>query len=457
MTRSRWLATSLLCTLLILFLAASAAAQVLIVTKRHVTYPHYTTIQAAVGAAHRGDWILIAPGVYHGQVRITKPGLHIRGMNRNTVILDGRHGVGNGIEIYGADDVWVENLTVRNFDRRRRDDFANGNEVWWNGAVHRGHIGLSGWWGQYLTTYDTGLLGGYGLYTGSSVDGWYKHVYGSGFNDAGLYIGACRDCHALVSDALMERNALGYSGSNAGGHLIIENSIFRDNSIGLAPNSDAGGDPPPPQDGACNSGANRSKTPRVASTRMARCTIIRNNLIADNGNLSSPADRDVLGAPWGIGIELPGVYSDLVEGNQIIGNPNFGALVFEYPDPFPPTRKTIYFQVSGNRLSGNRFSGNGTSPGGADIGLEGGAFGSKSSVNNCFSGNAFTTSNPTGIEGTWGCQHTTTPNGTSSLVLEVINLVSQSGARASVAQPAPLPQPTMPHPCGGVPRNPLCG
>src|SRR5205085_9154893 len=130
----------------------------------------------------------------------------LRGMNRNKVILDGRHRVGNGIEIYGANDVWIENLTVRNFDRRRRDDFANGNEIWWNGAVHPGHIGLSGWWGQYLTTYDTGLLGGYGLFTGSAVDGWFKHVYGSGFNDAGLYIGACRNCRALVKDALMERN-----------------------------------------------------------------------------------------------------------------------------------------------------------------------------------------------------------------------------------------------------------
>lgn len=454
---SRRLAAGLLTLAFLGLTAAGASASVLIVTKRHVAYPHYASIQAAVTAAHRGDWILIAPGVYTGQVRIAKPGLHLRGMNRDTVILDGRHQVGNGIEVYGADGVWVENLTVRNFDRRSRDDFADGNEIWWNGAVHPGHIGLSGWWGQYLTTYDTGLLGGYGLYTGSSVDGWYKHVYGSGFDDAGLYIGACRDCQAVVQDAVSERNGLGYSGSNAGGHLIIENSVFRDNSIGMAPNSDSGGDPPPPQDGACSSGANRSKTPHFSSTRIQRCTIIRNNLVANNGNLSAPADHDVLGAPWGVGIELPGVYGDLVENNRIVGNPNFGALVFEYPDPFPPTSKTVYFQISGNRLSGNHLSGNGTRSGGADIGLEGGVFGSKTSVNNCFLGNVFATSIPSGLQATWGCQHSTTPNGPSTLVPEVINLVGESGARQSLPQPAPPAQPTMPRPCQGVPRNPLCG
>jgi hypothetical protein len=437
-------------------MTASAHARVLVVTQRHVSYPHYASIERAVNAARRGDWVLIDRGVYFGQVRITQPGLHVRGINRNGVILDGRHRVGNGIEVHGADDVWIENLTVRNFDRRKRDDFANGNEIWWNGATHRGRIGISGWWGQYLTTYDTGLLGGYGEYTGSAVDGWFKHIYASGFNDAGVYIGACRDCKALVQDALMERNGLGYSGSNAGGHLIVEDSVFRHNSIGLAPNSDAGGDPPPPQDGACSSGSNRSRTPRFDSTKVSRCTIFRRNLIADNGNLSSPADRDVRKAPWGVGVELPGTSADLVASNAITGNPNFGVLGFEYPDPFPPTAKTTYFQLSGNRISGNRFSGNGTRSGGADVGLEGGLFGAQKSVNNCLSGNVLSSSIPADLEGTWGCQNATTPNPGGALLTELLQLQSESSNRHAVGQPPPPPQPTMPRPCRGVPRNPLC-
>src|SRR5580700_11177396 len=67
----------------------------------------YSSIQAAVNAAHAGDDILIAPGDYHeiddahvtsssvfgtgdhGGVVVQTPDLTIRGMNRNTVIVDG--------------------------------------------------------------------------------------------------------------------------------------------------------------------------------------------------------------------------------------------------------------------------------------------------------------------------------------------------------------------------------
>ncbi len=440
----------------LLLAAASASARVLIVSQRHVSYPHYTTIQAAVAAAHPGDWILIDRGVYHGAVLISKPRLHVRGINRNGVILDGRHEVGNGITIT-AGGVWVENLTVRNFDRRKREDSANGNEVWWKGAPETGtKIGIHGWWGQYLTAYDTGLLGGYGLFASHSVDGFFKHVYASGFNDSGLYVGACRDCHALVQDALVERNALGWSSTNAGGHLIVENSTFRDNSVGVAPDSEPDSDRPPPQDGACNAASNRATLPTITSTQIDRCTIFRDNLIEDNGNITTPANSDILNAPWGEGVVLGGDYADLIEGNTIRDNPTFGVLVLERPDPFPVQSDTVYFQSSGDRVSDNRLTGNATVQGTFDIGLEGGVYGTQNSVNDCFSGNVFATSSPADIEGTWGCQNATTPNGGISLFGEILKLVGQSGARHQRPQPAPRPQPTMPKPCKGVPRNALC-
>ena len=59
----------------------------------------FSTVQGAVNAARPGDWILIWPGVYHEKsaqstvgVSIQTPNLHIRGLNRNGVIIDGSNG-----------------------------------------------------------------------------------------------------------------------------------------------------------------------------------------------------------------------------------------------------------------------------------------------------------------------------------------------------------------------------
>ena len=64
----------------------------------------FRTIQDAVDAARPGDWILVAPGDYHeqadhradghatratGAVMVTTPGIHIRGLDRNGVVVDG--------------------------------------------------------------------------------------------------------------------------------------------------------------------------------------------------------------------------------------------------------------------------------------------------------------------------------------------------------------------------------
>jgi hypothetical protein len=431
--------------------AAPAAARVEIVTHRHVGYPHFTRIQAAVRAAHAGDWILIDRGVYRGTVVISKDRLHLRGLDRNRVVLDGRHRKNvNGIEVRKADGVWIQNLTVRNFDRRGVDG-ENGNEIWWNGGDGSGKIGIHGWWGTYLTTYDTGVTGGYGLFISNSVSGYFKHVYASGFDDSGIYIGACRDCHALVQHAISERNALGYSGTNSGGHLVVEDSVFRDNAFGVSPNSLNNDDQPPPQDGACSSGANRSATPVFASTHIKHCTIFRRNRITNNNNLTTPRSTES-DAPWGVGVELPGDYGDLFQNNVIRGNKNFGALVFENPNPFPATKDTIFFQAAGNAFVKNHFSASAT-----DIALEGGLFGSKQSVNNCFAGNTFSTSRPAAIEGRWGCQNDTTPNGDATLVSAILTGLQQASSRHAKGQPRPRRQPTMPHPCRGVPRNPLCG
>src|SRR5579864_4093424 len=85
--------------------AAGSSPNVLLVGPAGTAGAKYTSIQAAVNAAHPGDWVLVAPGVYHekgysptsnkdgrpaaSEVFITTPNLHLRGMNRDTVIVDG--------------------------------------------------------------------------------------------------------------------------------------------------------------------------------------------------------------------------------------------------------------------------------------------------------------------------------------------------------------------------------
>jgi hypothetical protein len=92
--------------------------------------------------------VLIEPGVYDEEVKVTAAhsGIFIRGMNRNEVILDGQHkvvaGGSNGIEVYKASNVWIENLTARNFEREELNG-PGGNEIWWNGGAESEKIGFS--------------------------------------------------------------------------------------------------------------------------------------------------------------------------------------------------------------------------------------------------------------------------------------------------------------------------
>jgi hypothetical protein len=286
-----------------------------------------------------------------------------------------------------------------------------------------------------------------------------------------MYLGACPECKAVINKATMEFNALGYSGSNSGGKLIIENSTFRHNSTGVAPNSENPGDGPPPQNGACQHSKplkhHRGSLPEFSTTEFEHCTIIRENLITENTDLKTPASGSAAAAPWGAGVLLPGDYGDLVENNTITNNASDGVLAFEYPNPFPPTTKTIYFQNAGNRVVNNKFSGNGKLGKSAqfegDLVFEGGAFGTKTSTNDCASGNTFTDAVfPAGIETTWGCQNKTTPNPTPNGsewgpgVEYLQTLQGESEKRVQEPQAAPPEQETMPNPCEHVPNNPLC-
>ena len=74
----------------------------------------HPTVQSAVDAAEPGDLILLAPGTYSEAVTVEVPRVTIRGLDRNTVILDGGDERENGFLVF-SDGVAIENLTTAHY------------------------------------------------------------------------------------------------------------------------------------------------------------------------------------------------------------------------------------------------------------------------------------------------------------------------------------------------------
>ena len=231
------------------------------------------TIQKAVDAAKPGDLIMVAAGTYKEAVDVETDRLTIRGADRNTTILDGGFKLENGIRVLSAKGVAIENMTARNYTT---------NGFFWTG--------VDGYRGSYLTAYRNG---DYGVYAFDSVNGLVEHSYGSGSPDAGLYIGQCYPCNAVIDDFVSENNGLGYSGTNSGGNLTIINSTFRNNRAGIVPNS----------------GSYELCYPE-------RETQVVGNLIYSNNNGDTPA-IDVALLAMGNGIVVPGGVRNTIERNRV--------------------------------------------------------------------------------------------------------------------------------------------
>ena len=164
--------------------AATSSSHVLLVGTFDGHAGQYATIQAAVNAAKSGDWILVAPGDYH---ETADAATNARKASRWRLRRGADHHVGdpppgdepqhrhrgrhrpapprsraariprsrtsassapnsqpygrNGIVVWKANDVSIDNLTVCNFLGGAGDA---GNEIWWNGGDGSGRIGLTG-------------------------------------------------------------------------------------------------------------------------------------------------------------------------------------------------------------------------------------------------------------------------------------------------------------------------
>ncbi len=299
-------------------------------------------IQTAVDKAAPGDLILVSPGVYREAVTVTTDRLVLRGLDRNKVILDGGFKLDNGVKVLGANGVAIENMTARNFTR---------NGFFWTG--------VKGYRGSYLTSTRTG---DYGIYSFDSTDGGFDHDYGSGSPDAGFYIGQCYPCNALITDSIAEYNGIGFSGTNAGGNLVITKSVWRKNRVGIVPNSGEGEKNPPQHD----------------------ATVV-GNTVYNNNNGTTPA-IDAAKLAQGNGILVAGGNGNLITRNLVFDHDIVGIGIVPNPE-------TTVWIASHNTVSGNAVQRSGE----ADLALFGGE-------GNCFSDNRFATSKPSKIEQVYPCR-----------------------------------------------------
>jgi len=254
----------------------------------------HETIQAAVDGATATDLVLVEPGVYNEEVEIfDTPQLTVRGTDREAVVLDGEFEKYNGI-IATTDGVVVENLTVRNY---------NGNGVYW--LSQNVDEPIHGYRGSHITAHNIGV---YAIYARNGEYGRFEHCYTSGSDDAGYYIGESQPAHAVITDCIAEYNAMGYSGTNAGGDLVIENSVWRNNMVGIVPNTlDS-------QEGA-------PQGHRAGGIR------IDGNEIYDNNNLDVPATPNGY-AMYGSGVAIAGGQRNDVVDNTIRDQGKYGVLIF---------------------------------------------------------------------------------------------------------------------------------
>lgn len=303
----------------------------------------YATIQAAVDAAQSGDTVLVKPGVYRKAVRVSTPGITIRGTDRDAVILDGGggnpgcDGLGTGITVYRAPNVTLMSLTAR--------DYAKYGFYWFD---------LEGFYGYDLNVVNACT---YGILTHDAEVGEIAYSEASGAGDSGLYTGETSNCRCVLHHNDIHDNMIGYSGTK-GNHVTIRDNWFHDNGVGILPNT-------------LQPDVMHYATEHVGpgrDTLLQCCVTIANNLIEDNNNADVPPHgftQDIR-LPIGTGIELAGASGNVVFGNVIRNHQRWGVAVH-----------WLFAVPNGNVVTQNAFEGTGQ----ADLWWDGWG------VGNCFQDN----------------------------------------------------------------------
>jgi hypothetical protein len=292
----------------------------------------YTTIQSAVDHSGRGATIDVKPGTYLEGVIVSghaHDGLRIIGLGKKPagVLLEGRNARGpggaaqNGVEGDNVNNLVLENMKAEHYA-------ANG-------------FFINGCRGYEMKNLIAAFNRAYGLYVFRCVGGRMTHSVGYGQGDSAFYVGGTppqkHPQTTILEHLLAYKNVFGFSGSNSK-YMVIRDSEFYDNGVGLIPNTWKPEPYQPASDG-----------------------VIEHNLIYWNNfdyfRPGSPVTTNNLGVkgqglnfPVGAGVVLFGVRRWTVKSNSIFGNFLWGAAAFS--DPTNDTGKAIN---DDNRFTDNKM------------------------------------------------------------------------------------------------------
>jgi hypothetical protein len=257
---------------------------------------------------------------------------------------------------------------------------------------------------------------GYGIYAEGSTDGLIEHDYISGAADAAYYIGECDPCRATLRDLTARLSAVGYSGTNASGSLVIRDSLWDRNGAGILPNTYAN-EKNPPQERA----------------------LIVGNTVTGTGRARVPLNTPLAGF-YGIGIGIAGGNRNSVLRNTVTGSLRYGVAVFRTDHSIPPPPSIgAPWRPEENAVRGNLVRRSGI----ADLALS-----ATARAGNCFRANRAARTLPAKLQKR-SCSRT----GGSSRVSQALELPIRTMIARAVralrpvpytAIPAPPPQPSWP-------------
>lgn len=274
----------------------------------------YASIQAAVDDALPGDTVLVSVGTYQEAVVILTPGITLRGVDREGVVLEGGKVLGNGVSV-NADNVAVESMTAQNY---ASNGFAfarvDGFRMWDLHAIDNGE---------------------YGLYAIHSTRGDISYSYAEGHGDSGFYIGETIHCDCDVHHNVGWNNMLGYSGT-ANSYVRIWANEFYHNRAGILmsvlPN-EMGFD---------------AEEQSLYGTQVR--SEIHHNYIHDNNNHTRTSGIfEYVKPPVGEGITIAGGWMNDVHDNLLVNNKLWGLGMFWLTTP--PRGNAFH----DNHIEGSRY------------------------------------------------------------------------------------------------------